>query len=1295
MMDKKTHTPTGIAALDCSLQGGYLIEASAGTGKTWTLTGIILRLLIEKKYSPERIVATTFTKAAAAEMQERILQRLQNFYALIRWLKSQQSYHQAWFDVKNLAQSLPQIENMASMAGVDGSDPIHLYLLSFLIQSGEKTLDETIRRTGLLLTTLDKLFVGTLDSLTQKWLKEFSAQIGHHSDVQISPDATRYTAAMIHDELRAKEVQLKLDNPLLYRLLLQQYPNLFGDVNTMMHRINQVLQFFSAPIDEVSPADVTLEDIQDILHDIGCVDFGGLQEFYDANHNIFLGMSKKTANNLQENLPLWQSILDTVNQHGLDFIAHLSKQQHAFLADIKSWSDAEWKNVFNKKHDESAKDRLIALLEEMATLAACPQMLLSVQEHYIRQLSYQIALTIKERLAGVLEAQKQTTFTLQMVRLNTALSANPALAKHIRHHYPVALIDESQDVNGLQVELLEQVYLKDMFNYQLQMKRFDEIGGDQPKPQKGFLLLVGDPKQAIYRFRGGDVANYNLLKYYGEQQSGQSVLNRSLVLDTNRRSNRALIELLNVWFVDNGASGFANHANLGSEIYYRPISAFEETQRLSWQQNEQHDGVDYVGNSPLTVLHIAYEDKKEKYQLLAQHINAILQGEHYLAGRRVMPSDVAVLSKTNNELSKLQKELKKLNIPAIDAKDENVFMTQAGKDLYALMLAILQPNRTDYVGRWLVTPMMGLTLTQAMALLGVDDDEQMSDELPVGLDKLTLITYLKKAHDRWQKNGLAAALNEILLKNLSHEDVLILSVAQLGERYLSDLWQLIELIGTQNHLHESRLLAWYEQMMQQKPEELDETHKRAVLPSETGVHLMSIHKSKGLEFPIVYLLGLNKTPSENNTGFYPYSDEHFHRRISPNAGKGIEASYYADLDSKEGIDELRRLGYVGLTRASEQVFVVADDAYNKKDIEKKPLNQWLESMQAAYTLPARLSSVNQIELATCTRCADVFGQMSGDEQAIKYADWHQLLPQTKFAGVYQTSFTALVAHLNSLDKEQLAVAADYDELSVLSQADNEALIINPHEIRQSFIKGRFAGDFLHKVLQHAKHSDELSKVIDDFVKQLGLPSRYASLHAQAYLVGQSQDETEHHRLVAWLSQVMHTSFISSGVSLAQIDEQAQRRELSFVLGMNDDFSVDKLNQAFAEHSDRALSLLDDGGVAYRYLRGEIDLVYEHQGRFYVVDYKSNHLGVLPSDYHEDSLSKAMDKSGYWLQAAIYQVALHRLLKLKIADYAGQESRYLGSVEYVFLRGIDPENPQMGRLKWQPPLSLILALDEIL
>ena len=273
-MDK--HEVEVIPAIEVDLTGRHLIEASAGTGKTWTLTGIVLRLLIEARRAPEQIIATTFTRAAAAEMRQRIHDRLVDFYQLLQWVNNL-SADMANKDnlYPNILQVLPDTKDnskgesagkesnaktenddvnqdieydkqVASQKRIDAQkkrkdwlmtqanlvslgdiiqDPINLHLVSYLLDHVYSyPMTEAIRRTALVLTTLDKLFVGTLDSLAQKWLTEYSSETGHQQGMAIIEDnrIEQVTDSIIHDELRQFQSRLYHEQPKLYAILDQQ-----------------------------------------------------------------------------------------------------------------------------------------------------------------------------------------------------------------------------------------------------------------------------------------------------------------------------------------------------------------------------------------------------------------------------------------------------------------------------------------------------------------------------------------------------------------------------------------------------------------------------------------------------------------------------------------------------------------------------------------------------------------------------------------------------------------------------------------------------------------------------------------------------------------------------------------------------------------------------------------------------------------------------------------------------------------------------------------------------------------
>ncbi|WP_432481587.1 UvrD-helicase domain-containing protein [Moraxella sp. ZY200743] len=1272
-------------AIACTLKGAYLIEASAGTGKTWTLTGIILRLFIEEKYNVQRMIATTFTRAAAAEMQERIQERLTVFYRYLLWLKSSQEMHAHWFDdalaLDERADELVATALGAKIVGAD--DLINVHLIKHLLVDGVPAFDEAIRRVGLLLATLDKLFVGTLDSLAQKWLKEFSTEIGHQPKADILYDSSDISIAIIHDGLRQAHTQVMSQNPKLYEMI--RHENIFGDIDQAYQSIQVAMNFFNVPFNDEATLidDQYVASLQEMVLAFTKLDTSVVDKFCDKEYRDSVGV-RATGKLLKHWHRLFE-IVQTMAEHGTSFVRHLDKTHTDWLSAVHEALEKD--NVFNKKHDENAKRLLMGFIDKHLTaLVFIYESICQLPNQYRTHLYKTLALAVRAKTPTWLENQAKTTFTIQMHRLNQALANNPSLARHIRHHYPVILIDESQDVNGAQVELIQQVYL----SYLIKQLNKD-------KPSLGFLLLVGDPKQAIYRFRGGDVANYNRMKNTGVANARYPIINQQLSLSVNRRSNKALIESLNAWFDD----GKGEHGNLGEGIYYQTITAHNESQRLSWQADTQDERPSYLGRQPLAMLHLTANAQSPISQLLAWHINSLLQGGHTIntqAGERaIMPSDIAVLSYKNKWLLAVKEHLDALNIPAIAAQETNVFSTQAGRDLYALLSVCVEMSNVEKLGRLLTSSFFGMSLDEAMSMLGVDDEIE-------GQAKSELLIYLNQVFERWLQHGVASALNLALAKHPFMKDgSLWLSVASFGERYLADAWQILELISTQEHLQALALIEWYK--MQMCGGDIPDAHKRLPLPSESGVNMMTIHKSKGLEFPIVYVIGLDEAVSENGTLFYPYTDTQFNRHLSPKP-IGKDGVNYQQLDLNESIDERKRLGYVALTRASEQMYVVAKDLNKRLNTHQRPLFLWCDCADSAtLSLPSRMQGkMDWLSLETDDYITKPYSSNDVNLVPIDYLAWHEIMHKTVFYGAVQTSFTALISQLDYKTKELLAVTPDHDELVALTDletmADEEAC---HDDIRTTFMRGMLAGDFLHQVLQKINTKGEpqdklynISRAIDEVARYLGVLD-YMSQDAQRAMGMPTSDNkhTLHRQLVLWMNDVIHAPFAASGVNLVSLTDSSSVKEMGFLLGIKEGFSIDELNAAFEAYSDKPLSLTKDDSYQplYRYLKGGIDLVYEHEGRFFVVDYKSNFLGNGIQAYHEQALFESMDRAGYWLQAAIYQVALHRLLKMRVKDYVGNEHRYLGAVEYLFLRGV-ADDERLGRMVWQVPIELVRRLDEL-
>ena len=1454
-------------AVDVELTGKHLIEASAGTGKTWTLTGIVLRLLIEARRAPEQIIATTFTRAAAAEMRQRIHDRLVEFYQLLQWVNNlsantnnkdslypdilqvtpdsgansdndndnkkshdeqistdSNSETNAQTDVDAFNQDFAHDQQMAkekraqvkkardkwlvTQAGyvrLDSimQDPINLHLVSYLLDHVYSyPMAEALRRTALVLTTLDKLFVGTLDSLAQKWLTEYSSETGHQQGMAIIEDSSieQVTDSIIHDELRQFQSRLYHEQPKLYALMDQQ--GKLTAVSDHKKYVSRSLNFISAPIDEIRlEQGFDFTTYEKLIAEFAQLDLADIQPYLNPDYRKSQGFNGRS--NLFKQFDALMDVHQKIAKYQLAFNSYLNESERKILTSLQDArypdEDGKIKN-FNKNKEK--EHQTLFELETISRLMALLDMVEGLNQHIVlilANLNRHIVLAVRDRLPVILEERGETTFSLQMVRLNQALTGRQGnkLARYIRHHYPVALIDESQDINGEQAIMIESIYLPK--NKRTQEQK-DKLSGSN-KTNREFLLLVGDPKQAIYGFRGGDVANYNYMKAQFDTSSRWT-------LDTNRRSNSGVIHALNCWFgMPTAVTDNNKLSQLGNDIYYQHMKASRPDNQLSWFSNQNMINSNLVTEvlsaQPVSVLHLPsgkdVELEYDEHEITARHIASLLSSGQTLKGKAIQPSDIGVLARAKKDLKRVEDELVKLGVPTLTTSDVSIFETIMAEDVAALLSAMLYPYRHDMINRVLTSHLYGLSIKDVKAMM-TDHESGMvetsstththsKDASAIDIKKSyqDFITYLKEGTQRWQHFGILSALHYLLDKSPVQPQGVWQSLAAHaeGDRHIMDLRHLMDVLaqyGTGMGEHE--LLAWFRQHIDAAPN--SDWAKQYPLPTESGVQLMTIHKSKGLEFPIVYVLGMGdasrKSGNNEKYGLYLYNAAQApsalvqqslqnqlignQRRFSPLQGSATTDDYYTEIETNEDFDELRRLGYVAFTRASEQLYVVLQEPKKNANAHLKPVIYWFDAPEANFELPDRLKGtigmirghkVNEFYLdhhANAVGLSDTIqpATTKPTTEAIEYDVFSEIMKTNYFYGWAKTSFTALARQLDestqamAIVDERIDDAIDIDMRNASAPAEplsnssepvteaDELQLKMEDDIRFTFVKGANAGTFLHEVFEKIDFTNksQWSGVIDRAVSSYQLPLVYSSAEHQSRrlqvrreesddsLDSDSIDTTKHDALINWIEEVIHAPLLASHQPLYSLSANQRFAELAFNMGLSERFKAQDINKLFQQHlpndTDKHVSLIAQNTThLYRYLRGEIDLVYEHAGRYYVVDYKSNFLGNSLSDYDESTLKQAMSKAGYWLQAAIYQVALHRFLSMRIQDYAGNEEKYLGPVEYVFLRGVygshadamhnvssntsEPAgsalpNQCYGLVTWDIPINFVKELDAL-
>lgn len=1405
--DTQAATPP---AVSLPLTGRHLIEASAGTGKTWTLTGVVLRLIVEGGHPCEKIIATTFTRSAAAEMRQRIRERLQDFYQLLSVINSSN------FLVLNDNQITPgndiahqryqyfiaQVHDRVDQKSLSKKyqDPINNHLITWIAKQvfdvpndrqdpvtkpanigqtdtpkdrksaqSKVNFGMAMQRTSLALNQLDRLFVSTIDSLCQKWLKEYSSETGFSTEVQISNDVSGIIKGMIHDQLRAFMAQVNANMPVLYPLMFDN--NVFGSVDDYYTAVNRALNFYTAEIDRIELTAFDTDAILATMQAIANFEDDEFEQYFDIDYRKAQGIKGGTKlfkdfneiKNLQTLLKNGE-IANVFAMYQVGNIHKILEAIHDLYVDNKGFN--------SKKEQQAERLKSFTIIENIWQLIEQRQAL----QHYFDQVNFYftqfISRYVRTHLPKRLEAQRLTTFSLQLARLNDALSGKKgqSLARYIRHQYPIALIDESQDINTEQALLIQRVYLQEF------EQGAAKSGDKNQQPSQQFLLLVGDPKQAIYGFRGGDVENYTTLKklFPAQPQS----------LNQNHRSSSALIDSLNHWYGVGEQDIDPNQAIqlpdikqqpyfMGNEIFYRKIAATRATAELTLA-NEcnpaseattlpafNHICIDYKAPysqqlQAETTTDDANDERTVDYaDAIAAQIFALFDEDktlHYQQ-RLLSLSDICVLAIKNNELDVIEKRLNHHGIATVRGGSQSVFADTMSHDLMTLQHVLLSPFSPSKLKSLMLSSFFGLTLDEINQLyedfaqhhIADLTDNQLSDTTQkTGASLADIQQLVLTASELWQKHSLLVAIQWLLNRPLQLANQPTLNFWQRlakqphGERLLIDLRQLLDIISDQfnGQVGEHQLFEWFCTQLQQQPKEDWALQQR--LPSDIGVQLMTVHASKGLEFPIVFVVGFTAESKAKFYGapLYLYGAGDSQQTTNPLLNRKLTAlpnqSVKGDLIDYVGIEdqyiyeERLRLLYVALTRAKEQVYLVT--VGKKSPVKNCTLTPFMADV-AQFQL--RDSLLNITHIINTNSLSKYFQpnlkltpkktEKIDDTKDIDYQQLIKVIAVESFKGWANTSFTALSRYMEHSTVDTAINAEDKQDDDLIIEDGVQDIVARHDEaslIRFTFEKGANPGSFLHSILEDIANSyteaieeaslpDNLARhdrlkrwsvMVDRTLRRYQMPSNYFSTKASSEGdYGNWRDiniddlQADYVQLVDWLDQIIHTPLAASSVPLVNIKHQQKVAEMGFNLRLSQHLSFADLNDLFKQY-DIPLQLQNQeiDTLVWQYLKGEIDLVYQHHDKFYIVDYKSNYLGNRFDNYQHRALCDAMTAHSYWLQASIYQVALHRYLTLRLPNY--DINTHLGAVEYAFLRGMSPQHDNTGRLVKQFDSAFILALD---
>ena len=780
---------------DIEFSGLHLIEASAGTGKTFTLSSLMVRIFLEK-YLPNQVIATTFTRAAAAELKTRIRLRLQDMY------RDLQAYR-GLTEQEVLAQAKQQ------------TDPLMQHVLPHFATR----MDYACERLKLVLDQLDELFVGTLDSFSQKLLREFAFESGKIERAQITDDAKRYTRQLIHDVLREwiqAQPQALIDG--LYNIGALKSVDAFVDV------VENSLNFTSAQFQSAPMPVLNWEVLTQFQSFIQHSDLSDLQAYYELDGEYYTCINGTSFRNgafhdlFTVHLPQLAQVLAGENVLQIFDAPLVSAREAAFKFLDKFEQGKIFKKCPAEVSDGFYHHPLIQQWVEIIRHLGNIQDQLEQLQQYLK--AY-LCLEVKQRLPQLLQQKGETTFSQQIRTLAEALQGEQGqrFAIFVQARYPLILVDEFQDTNQDQDDMLASIWRHPQ------------------RYQKGCMIMVGDRKQAIYGFRGGDMLTF--LKAHQDIKAKQG---REYQLSFNHRSVKELVEVVDHLF--------QQQPDFGEQVIYDPIQAGSRPHPALIDQGQPNV-------APLRWLMLS--DKSKEAEQVAWKIRALLNqsqtGDLYLQAEQaqlLIEDDIAVLSRNHAGLDAVQSALEYLGIRVHRPSRKSVFDHPIAQDVAALLTAVLHPYDEAKIKRALLSRLIGLNLKQLV------EEEQTTEGLS------TYIAAFDHLRELWLQQGFLSAW-QACMNQFNVWQNLVAQHSKDHERDVVNLRHLSEILSQHSEHYQGaqNLYHWYLKQLQ-APSQRDWEMERK-LSSDAGIQLMTIHQSKGLEFKIVFLLGADKPFKDQNT----------------------------------------------------------------------------------------------------------------------------------------------------------------------------------------------------------------------------------------------------------------------------------------------------------------------------------------------------------------------------------------------------------------------------------------------
>lgn len=1190
-----------------ALSGLNLIEASAGTGKTYAIASIYLRLLLEQELMPEQILVVTYTEAATRELRLRIRRRMR--------------------------------EAVEVMEGRTAGDPFLSVLKDRAAEAG--VLADAVERLTLAVAAFDTAAIFTIHSFCLRALQDNAFESGSLFDTGFISDNASILQECVDDFWRIRFFREES------RLLDYAIASGFSP-DTL---VSFLAELRDSPASLIVPS-FSGEQVASIEARCRML-YGEVSSLWTAHRSELVAILIDS-----------KGLSRAKDSYKKELLPELFGQMDRFVAEGNEFGLFPG---FEKLTSEGMRKRTTGKgIAPEHRLFDCCQELKDAADLRLLALKAELVSFCREHMPERKRERNVRSFDDLLSDLFQSLSGpdGEALSRTLVQRYRAALIDEFQDTDPVQYEIFRKIY----------------HGSDAP------LFLIGDPKQAIYSFRGADIFAYI-------QAAGDVRADRRFTLLSNWRSDPKLLDGFNILF-DQDRRPFVFDA-----IAYHPLASGQPPAGDGGEQPPLEicfmDPVDAAGS-----LNTGKADSFATGACASAICRMLREAPTEcglkIGGRPVEASDIAVIVRTHLQGRQVQEALRRSGVPSVMRSEASVFSSKEAGEVLTLVSSIADPRREALVRAAMLTGLFGMNGTSLDTLC--NNDSEWAARLRTFRDY----------HRIWAEGGIMV-MSRTLLSNEGVRRRVLAAGGMEGHRKLTNILHCFEILHRQEHdagLGPEALVSWFGERIADC--DAGEEFQIRLESDEPAVRIVTVHVSKGLQYPVVFCPYMNGG-IRSGGDIARYHDDS--GRLVKDFGSPAIARHRLAAEREELAENLRLL-YVALTRAMHRCILftgrVIDGRNNRPHLS--PAAYLLFASGKAKTGEEALAVVkNELAGMDAEAMADALESIasgSGGSIACRRliggmpAVGPESLPcpsppssapvmavrpfDAKLDHEWRvSSFSSLARHRAGeaeLPDRDMGTQSVLQEQAQPSAADDRSIF--------SFERGARAGILMHSIFETLDFaSPDDATVRDSIVRQLAK---------------QGFDEAWEPTLTTMVQETLAVPLSSpeGSFTIGGLAPSCWRTELEFF------FPLKRLTSAAFGEALSSFGILESGAdladlassLAFQPARGVvmgfIDMVFEARGKFWLLDWKSNHLGNSIDCYRADQLTTAMNSNRYTLQYLLYTVALDRYLSLRVPGYS--YSSHFGGAIYVFLRGVSRhEGESSGFFRDLPPEPLIRTLATLL